>query len=114
MDADQRPERRRSERIPSRIPITLALKYQDWEFQQSACAVDISSRGLRIRTEPALNEGHGIYFFSDEGVLHPGYCRVAWFVWKNLMGRVKQGWNSYLSWPRVARVATRPSEEIVL
>jgi hypothetical protein len=78
MDADQRPERRRSERISSRTPIPLALKYQDWEFQQSACAVDVSSGGLRIRTEPALNEGHGISFFSDEGVLHPGYCRVAW------------------------------------
>jgi hypothetical protein len=75
MDADQPPERGRSERDPSRIPITLALKYQDWEFQQSACT-DISSGGLRIRTEPALNEGHGIYFFSNEGILHPGYCRV--------------------------------------
>jgi len=78
MDADQRPERRRSERISCRIPITLALKYQDWEFQQSAYAVDVSSGGLRIWTEPALNEGHGIYFFSNERVLHPGFCRVAW------------------------------------
>ena len=78
MDADQRPERRRSERAPSRIPITLALKYQDWEFQQGAWTVDISSGGLRIRTGPALNEGHGIYFYSNEGLLHPGFCRVVW------------------------------------
>ena len=78
MDVDQQPERRRSERVPSRIPITLALKYQDWEFQQSACAVDISREGLRIRTEPALNEGHGIYFFSNEGIMYPGCCRVVW------------------------------------
>jgi hypothetical protein len=56
----------------------LALKYQGWEFQQSACTVDLSRGGLRIRTEPALNEGHGVYFFSDEGVLRPGYCRVVW------------------------------------
>jgi hypothetical protein len=78
MDADQRPERRRFERVLSRIPVTLALKYQGWEFQQSACTVDLSRGGLRIRTEPALNEGDGIYFFSNEGVLRPGRCRVVW------------------------------------
>ena len=78
MDADRRRERRLFERVPTRIFVMLALKYQGWEFQQSACAVDISSGGLRIRTKPALNEGHGIYCFSNEGVLHPGYCRVTW------------------------------------
>jgi hypothetical protein len=78
MDVDQRPERRRFERVPSRIPVTLALNYQGWEFQQSACTVDLSRGGVRTRTEPPLNEGHGIYFFSDEGVLRPGCCRVVW------------------------------------
>ena len=76
MDADQRPERRRFERVPSRISATLALKYQGWEFQQDACTVDTSRGGLRIRTEPALNEGDEIYFSSDGGVLPPGFCRV--------------------------------------
>ena len=78
MDADQQPERRRFERIPSRISVMLALKYKDGEFQQRTRTVDLSSGGLRIRTEPALNEGQVVYLFSDAGVLHPRYCRVVW------------------------------------
>jgi hypothetical protein len=78
MDAEQQPERRRFERIPSRISVMLALKFEGWEFQQSACAVDLSRGGLRIRTEPALNQGQVVYLFSDAGVLHPRYYRVVW------------------------------------
>ena len=91
MGADQRPERRRFERVSSRISLTLALKYQDWEFQQGAFTVDISRGGLRIRTEPALNEGHGIYFFPDEGVLRPGYCRVVWVCTEGSDGLCEAG-----------------------
>ena len=78
MDAEQQPERRRFERIPNRISVMLALKFEGWEFQQSACTVDLSSRGLRIRTEPPLNQGQVAYLFSDAGVLHPRYCYVVW------------------------------------
>jgi hypothetical protein len=78
MDADKQPERRRFERVPSRIAVTLALKYEGWEFQQSACTVDLSRGGLRIRTEPALDEGQVVYLSSDAGVLHSRYCRVVW------------------------------------
>ena len=78
MDADQQPERRRFERVPSRISVTLALKYEGWEFQQSACTVDLSRGSLRIRTEPALDEGQVVYSFSDAGVLLSRNCRVVW------------------------------------
>ena len=78
MDADRRRERRLFERVPTRIFVTLALKYQGWEFQQSARAVDISRGGLRIRTEPSLNAGQGVYLFSDAGLWHPRSCRVVW------------------------------------
>ncbi len=78
MDADQQPERRRFERVPSRISVTLALKYEGWEFQQSACTVDLSRGGLRIRTEPALGEGQVVCLFSDAAALQPRYCRVVW------------------------------------
>ncbi len=78
MDADRRRERRLFERVPTKIFVTLALKYQGWEFQQSARAVDISRGGLRIRTEPALDEGQGVYLFSDAGLWHPRSCRVVW------------------------------------
>jgi hypothetical protein len=66
------------ERVPSRIPVMLILKHLGWEFQHSAWRVDLPSGGLRIRTEPALNEGQVVYLFSDEGVLRPRYCRVVW------------------------------------
>jgi hypothetical protein len=78
MDANRRRERRGFERVPTRIFVTLALKYQGWEFQQGARAVDISRGGLRIRTELALDEGQGVYLFSDAGLWHPRSCRVAW------------------------------------
>jgi len=78
MDADQQPERRRFERVPNRISVTLALICEGWEFQQSACTVDLSRGGRRIRTEPALDEEQVVYLFSDAGVLHPRYCRVVW------------------------------------
>jgi exoribonuclease II len=78
MDADRRRERRLFERVPTRIFVTLALKNQGWEFQQNARAVDISRGGLRIRTEPPLDEGQGVYLFSDAGLWHPRSCRVVW------------------------------------
>ena len=59
-------------------PVMLILKHLGWEFQHSAWRVDLPSGGLRIRTEPALNEGQVVYLFSDEGVLRPRYCRVVW------------------------------------
>ena len=78
MDADHQPERRRFERVPSQISVTLALKYEGWEFQQSACTVDLSRSGLRIRTEPTLDEGRVVYLFSDAGALLSRNCRVVW------------------------------------
>jgi len=40
MDADQLPERQRSERVPSRIPVTLALKHLGYELQRKwSCAL---------------------------------------------------------------------------
>jgi hypothetical protein len=59
MDADQQPERRRFKRVPNRISVTLALKYEGWEFQQSVCTVDLSRGGLRIRTEPRVGRRTG-------------------------------------------------------
>jgi len=52
MDADQGPERRRFERVPSRIPVTLALKHLGYEFPQSACTFDLSRGALEFK--PAL------------------------------------------------------------
>ena len=95
MDADQQPERRRFERVPNRISVTLALKYEGWEFQQSACTVDLSRGGLRIRTEPALDEGQVVYLFSDAGVLPPRYCRVVWVR----AGRPEQQYDAGLEFP---------------
>jgi hypothetical protein len=78
MRPDHQHERRRLERVPNGNTIKLELRYGGWELQQRAYTVDVSSKGLRVRTEPALNAGDRIHFSSNTGGLPPGHYRVVW------------------------------------
>jgi hypothetical protein len=78
MDADQQPKCREFERVPTRISVELSLKYEGWEVKQSASIVDLSRGGLRIRTDPALDEGQVVYVYSEASVLPSRYYRVVW------------------------------------
>ena len=94
MDADRRRERRLFERVPTKIFVTLALKYQGWESQQSARAVDISRGGLRIRTEPALDEGQGSTCFPMRAYGIPDTAAWYGFARGGLSSNVRQDLSS--------------------
>ena len=76
-------QRRRSERRPHKIGITLLGKSSGLEYQEPAHTVDVSDHGLGILTDnpvdPArrLQEGQIVYVFGI-GDSRLGYCRVVW------------------------------------
>jgi hypothetical protein len=71
------PERR-SPRVAARIPVRLLLNGDDSKPGQSAHTVDLSDRGVRIRTHSALSEGDVIRIDSWGGNGKPMPSRVVW------------------------------------
>lgn len=69
---------RRSRRKTERIPVTLLMKNQGQEFERSGSTVDLSARGLRVRTTAVLSEGQVVYVHSSRGYSPLGYYRVVW------------------------------------
>jgi hypothetical protein len=70
------PPPRRVERWAGMVPVTLLVDADGKKFKQIASTVDLSQRGLRIRTTAALQKGQLLEVFWHEGRL--GECRVAW------------------------------------
>jgi hypothetical protein len=71
------PERR-SPRVPASIAVRLLLNGDSSQKGQSAHTVDLSDRGLRIRTSAAVTEGDVIRIdaWGDSG--QPMPSRVVW------------------------------------
>ena len=76
-------QRRRSERRPHKIEITLLGKSAGLEYEEPAHTVDLSDHGLGILTDnpvdPARPLGLGqIVYVIGVGDSHHGYYRVVW------------------------------------
>ena len=71
-----RPTPRRVERWVGLMPITLLVETSGDKFEHRASTVDLSKRGLRIRTTASLTAGQTLDVYSPTGRL--GHCRVVW------------------------------------
>jgi hypothetical protein len=65
------PDFCRSERIPATVPIRLVVVSDDFSIEREASTVDVSLRGIRVRTPLALLPGDTV------GVIPIGYFRHA-------------------------------------
>jgi hypothetical protein len=71
------PERR-SPRVPAKISLRLLLDGEHSPVRHSAYTVDLSERGLRIRTTAALSEGQMIQIDAWAVDGRPMPSRVVW------------------------------------
>jgi len=67
----------RSERIPATVPIRLVVVSDDFSVEREACTVDLSRRGVRVRTPLALLPGDTVGIIST-GDRHAIPARVVW------------------------------------
>jgi hypothetical protein len=67
-------DRRRSERIYIRIPVTLQIEAAD----RSGSALDLSTRGARVETDSVLVPAQGVGIVPHVKGAHPVSARVAW------------------------------------
>ena len=70
------PSPRRTERWNGVMPVTLIVDAQGMKFEQPASTVDLSERGMRIRTTATLSQGQmlEVYCWGKR----VGCCRVVW------------------------------------
>ena len=78
MEEGAQSKARRSPRLPAKIPITLRIGYQEKTVERIASAVDLSTHGLRVRTNLILSPGQTLDLFSRGGKLRPVPGRVVW------------------------------------
>lgn len=71
------PERR-SPRVPAKISLKLLLDGEHSPGAHSAQTIDLSERGLRIRTAAALSQGQIVQIDSWGGDGRPMPSRVVW------------------------------------
>ena len=70
------PAARRVERWAGVMPVTLLVESDGRTYEQPASTVDLSQRGLRIRTTAALSQGQALEV--TRGGKRVGLCRVVW------------------------------------
>ena len=68
----------RSERIPARIPIRLVVVSDDFSVEREASTVDVSGRGVRVRTPLALLPGDTVGVISCGAYRRAIPARVVW------------------------------------
>jgi hypothetical protein len=78
MPPDNPAKQRRWEREPAAIPISLVLEADHFKRDDSATAVDISLRGVGVRTSLALVPGEWVGVVVKEGFPHAIPTRVVW------------------------------------
>lgn len=80
MQADTPPHSapRRSARTSKRTPILVVVKNQGLETTLTAATVNISARGLRVRTRRGLEPGQAVYVLPSREKTPTGYSRVVW------------------------------------
>ncbi len=69
---------RRCERIYVRIPITLIVESEGMKVVHEAHTVDLSQRGVRVRSELALSRGQKIEVIPNEDRKYVVPGRVVW------------------------------------
>ncbi len=72
------PTPRRWDRQPSTIPVNLVLKADHFKSDQSAIAVDISLRGMRVRSTLMLVPGEWVGVVAKGQFPHAIPSRVVW------------------------------------
>ena len=72
------PNMRRWERDSAEIPIKLVLKAERFKSDNSAITIDLSLRGMRVRTNLALVPGEWVGVVPKGGFPHAIPARVVW------------------------------------
>ena len=78
MEGGKHPDGRRCERLPARIRITLRVGSEGHAIERIASAVDLSTHGVRVRTNLVLSPGQTLDLFSRGGRMRPVPGRVVW------------------------------------
>ena len=68
----------RSQRIPAAVPIRLVVVSDDFSIEREASTVDVSRRGVRVRTPLALLPGDTVGIIPVGDVRHAIPARVVW------------------------------------
>jgi len=68
----------RSERIPATVPIRLVVVSEDFSLEREASTIDLSPRGVRVRTPLALLPGDTVGVIPLGHLRHPIPARVVW------------------------------------
>ena len=68
----------RSQRIAATVPIRLVVVSDDFSIEREACTVDVSRRGVRVRTPLALLPGDTVGIIPTGEPRHAIPARVVW------------------------------------
>ena len=68
----------RSQRIPATVPIRLVVVSDDFSIEREASTVDVSIRGVRVRTPLALLPGDTVGIIPIGVPRHAIPARVVW------------------------------------
>jgi hypothetical protein len=68
----------RSQRIPATVPIRLVVVSDDFSIEREASTVDLSLRGVRVRTPLALLPGDTVGIIPRGVPRHAIPARVVW------------------------------------
>lgn len=69
---------RRLDRIPTHSPVTLEFDSQGKRLRQRAILLDVSDRGMRLKTSAELAKGQEVDVIPQHGLEEPERTRVAW------------------------------------
>jgi hypothetical protein len=69
---------RQSQRIPATIPIRLAVESEDFKVEHEASTIDLSLRGVKVRTSFALLAGETVGIITSGDSRHTISARVVW------------------------------------
>jgi PilZ domain-containing protein len=71
-------EARRSQRLPSKMSMTLVLELEGKKVRYKGRLVDVSTLGVRVRSGGALAAGQSVELILTEGSWNVYPCRVVW------------------------------------
>jgi hypothetical protein len=78
MAADKTSNARHLDRIPTHAPVTLVFESQGQHLRQRAILLDVSDRGMRLKTSAELVKGQAVDVIAQNGLEEPERTRVAW------------------------------------
>jgi hypothetical protein len=69
---------RRSQRIPATIPIRLVVESEGFKVEHEASTIDLSLRGVKVRTRVVLLPGETVGIVTKRDIRHAISARVVW------------------------------------